>query len=439
MRFFFKARQLGLGLPQILVSEALTWLGLLMGHITVMWWVTQAGGVTDLAIFGVVIAVISLTITPWLSPLGDRFPKRTMRVLAITLFAAAALSMGLLAKNGVYSLPALIALEAIALGANTIFSAVSSAQLTELVDASRLSRAFAYQKSAQSVGRLAGPGVAGLLLSTSSAANALLIQAVVLSAAALLAAAAPWHKAAVKAKEKHSWTSDIREGLRASWSVPLERNWTLVSFLASLFLFPVLNMLVPLKVQSLQLSGKWFGLCEAMLSLGMLLSALKGTEIAVRRLGRYRARLAAGVLLALSLSAFGASNSPFLLLVAFFFAGFAQTTVGLVGITHRTLARPIHMRSRMAAIVSMSGDFASVVSPALAGLALTQAPVETVYVGFALCGALLALTISLLPGMKVLLALDHAAAEGWYAKVSPMAFDRQESHCVAPATKKELA
>ncbi|QDQ82228.1 MFS transporter [Paraburkholderia megapolitana] len=426
MRYIYNARQLGLGMPQVLASEALTWLGLMMGHITVMWWVTQSGGVRDLSVFGVVIAVISLATAPWLSPLGDRFPKRTMRVLAIGLFALVALAMELLAWNNIYDLAALIVLEAIALCANAIFASVSSAQLIELADTSFLSKSFAYQKSAQSVGRLAGPGVAGPLLSVSSTANAFLIQAVVLGIAALLACCVPWHAAGVHSKERCSWIVNIREGLRASMTVPLERNWILVSFLSSLFLLPVLNMLVPLKVQSLQLSGKWFGWCEAMLSLGMLLSALKGTEITVRWLGRRRARIVAGILLALGLVAFGASENPMVLLATFCVAGFAQSTLMLVGFTHRTLARPTHMQARMAAIAGMSVDFASLLGPVLAGLALTRVSVGAAYMGFALCGALLALAVSWLPGVGTLLDLDHAAAEGWYAKVWPMAFNHSE-------------
>ena len=70
----------------------------------------------------------------------------------------------------------------------------------------------------------------------------------------------------------------------------------------------------------------------------------------------------------------------------------------------------------------MSSDFAHVVSPVLAGIALKHWTVDRAYLVFGLAGAMLALSASWLPGMRRLLALEHAQADGWYGRTHPQVF-----------------
>jgi MFS family permease len=160
------------------------------------------------------------------------------------------------------------------------------------------------------------------------------------------------------------------------------------------------------------------------LSIGMLVSALKGHGWLVQQLGRYRTRLLAGGLLAAALAGIALAGSGPALLLPFAVAGFANTTLMLVGLTHRTLACPPDIRSRMAAISGMSFDLAYILSPLLAGLALQAWTVDTVYLGFGVAGALLALSITWLPGMRQLLEMSTQDAEAWYSRAYPAAFDQ---------------
>ena len=96
--------------------------------------------------------------------------------------------------------------------------------------------------------------------------------------------------------------------------------------------------MVPLKVQSLGLSALWLGLCEAALSLGMLVGALGFSAWWARRQGRFAARVTAAVLQGCALGVAGLSEHPGVLVAAFAVAGLANSAVVLVGMTQRMLA-----------------------------------------------------------------------------------------------------
>ena len=65
---------------------------------------------------------------------------------------------------------------------------------------------------------------------------------------------------------------------------------------------------------------------------------------------------------------------------------------------------------------------ASALGPALAGAALVHWSVGAVFAAFGVSGGMLSLGLMLVPGFRHFMALDHQAAEGWYAKACPQAF-----------------
>jgi hypothetical protein len=100
---------------------------------------------------------------------------------------------------------------------------------------------------------------------------------------------------------------------RPKWIVPLERGWTLVNFLVWIFQGPAVGMLIPLKVQSLGLSGLWLGVCEAALSIGLLLGSFRGSDALVSRFGRFNVRVGAAMCEGLALAASGWAHSAIVL------------------------------------------------------------------------------------------------------------------------------
>jgi hypothetical protein len=191
-----------------------------------------------------------------------------------------------------------------------------------------------------------------------------------------------------------------------------------------MFLFPSLTMLVPLKVQSLGLSALWLGLCEAGVALGMLAGSLGVSEWLVARRGRYATRVGGAVLQGASLAMVGFTSHAWVLVAGFFVVGLTNSAMTLVGLTHRTLARPLEFRARMFAGSAMTAHIAGSLGPALAGLALAHAPVAQVYTVFGLLSGLAALALAFVPGFKAFMALPPEQVEGWYGREFPQAFPR---------------
>ncbi|MCZ8076613.1 MAG: MFS transporter, partial [Paucibacter sp.] len=149
-----------------------------------------------------------------------------------------------------------------------------------------------------------------------------------------------------------------------------------VSFLVMVFFGPAIGMLVPLKVQSLGLSGAWLGACEAGLSAGLLLGSLGGSVWLAQRIGRFRASLAAILIEGLSMGVIGLSHQGVVIVLGFAVLGACIATVQMVGQTHRMLAIPQAFRSRMTAVNMMVMQVAGVLGPGLAGLGLLRLGVD---------------------------------------------------------------
>jgi MFS family permease len=179
---------------------------------------------------------------------------------------------------------------------------------------------------------------------------------------------------------------------------------------------------MPLKVQSVGLSGAWLGFCEAGLSLGMLLGSLGGSAWLIARFGRYRTRVGAAVVQGVALACAGATTRGGWLVASFAVAGFLNTAMILVGLTHRMLARPQAYRARMVAVAVTTTYVASMIGPALAGFALLHVAIGPVFVAFGLPGALAALGLAFVPGFRAFMALDHAAVANFYERRFPQAF-----------------
>lgn len=430
---------LGLPFRALLISEVLNLLALMVGAVAVPWWIAGQGGAHDLAAYGFTVSALLFFVMPALAPLGDRRPKRGLIVSGLLLYALAAAVLASLASLGHYHLGWVLATALVsALAAGLVAPAILNIA-GEMVSAERLPEALSLQRSAQSLGRVLGPALGGLALSASTGL-ALWLQCGLLLSAALLARRLP---GGMPPRIGHgeerglkAWRRDLQAGLRVCWTMPLERGWTLVNFVSVLFMVPAFTMLVPLKVQSLGLSGAWLGAAETGLSLGMLLGALGGSAWVASRIGRYATRIGATMAQGLGLALAGATEQGPLLVAALFFVGLANSCGVLVGQTQRMLAIPAHFRARLSAAGMMTLNIAAAAGPALAGLALLQLSVSQVYLLFGLMAAISALGFVLVPDFRTLMSLDHEAAKGWYARRHPELFDAASGEAVSSNLSK---
>ncbi|MCO5975985.1 MFS transporter [Ideonella oryzae] len=395
------------------------------GQVALPWWVLQAGGARHLALYAVSAGAMSLLAMPLLAPLGDRFGKRRLVALGLWAMALQAGGLAALCLTGRYSLAGVLLLTAWGMGAFAVITPAALSVTPELLPPAQLTRGLGLQKSAQAIGRVLGPVLAGSVLGVAGVGMALALYLGLMLVAAAMAQQLLRHGGLpppTAGEAPRAWWQALRSGWQVKWAMPLERYWTLATFVVSLFVQLGMGLLLPLKVQSLGLGGGWLGACEAALAVGALAAALGGSGALVRRWGRpvtsYGAL--AGQVLALAGLA-GLRQGPWLLPVLGLL-GASVTTVQLVGQTQRLLAVPPHYRARLTAVNLTVMQAAAALGPALAGWGLQHAGVDVLYAGAAL-GTLLGLGAYLcIPGYRAFLSLPAEAAQGAYQRRHPGLF-----------------
>jgi MFS family permease len=416
-------RQIDPKLLNLLITDTLLLLCLIVGHIAVPWWVTNAGGVSALATYGVAVAIATFIVTPLVSPFGDRIVKRTQLTLGILAMAVGGCVLATLATIDYFSLWLLIALGSWQVLARAVVDPACSTSLAEVVPTEKLADAIRLRKMSQAIAGISGPLVAGGVLAIGGTAATLWIYAGLLFIAVYFARRIP--HVTVNAGQVRGfarWWLDLRAGLTAKWVMPMERGWTIVNFVVWIFQGPSVGMLIPIKVQSLQLSVNWLAASVLALSVGVFLGSFFGSAFLVNRFGRFRVRVGVTSVEGLALAVAGFTSSPNGMIAALVVAGFANASMALVGATHRALAIPQDFRVRILAASNMSTQIAGAIGPALVAMALTRWAVDVVYMAFGLMMAVCALGFLWVPRSREFLALDHEEVRNWYRHQYPEVF-----------------
>jgi len=412
--------------PQLYLLLVGEMTGLLAGAATqtaLLWWIAREGGAADLTRYGLVVAACSMVALPIMSPLGDRWPKPSVVRWSRCLLLIEALALAVLACLDVYDGLALCLCGVLSAVCTAALLPAQTSMLPEFVAAERLPEAIRMRRGCQAAGGLLGPGLSGVLLGLQGVPAAM-AAALVLGVVALVAAmrlgptAARWAPTAPQ-----GWLRDMRAGLRAKWGVGVDRWWTLAGALMMVFFLPATGLLLPLRLQSLGLSGAWLGACNAALSAGVLIGVAGLADALIRRQGRVRAIAIAIACCACAMGAAGLAGHPLALVACFALMGLCMSVTQLVGQTHRTLAVPEQFRSRMAAAQLTLAHLAASAAPAAAGALLAHWRVDAVYLcmaaGFLASGALLLAV----PELGHFLRLDHEQVKDWYGRRYPKAFE----------------
>lgn len=388
------------GVRHLLLAELLGLLASSLARAAIAWWISTRGGAADLARYGVAVALAALVATPLLSPWGDRVSKCRLIRLANACLVIDALGLAVLAFSGVYSWALLCLCSVLSVAANALLWPVRASILPELVPSADLPEAIRLRRGAQALGALVGPGLADGTLAVVdlpwTMVSGLLL--FVLSATVAWRIGTPPFPS--RAAASRGWCSDLVDGLRAKWGVPLDRWWTLTGALMMVCLLPATGLLLPLHVQALGLSAAWFGACGAALSVGVLAGVAGLAPALIALKGRVCALLLAIGTCALAIAGIGLCRWAPGLPMLFALLGLCMSVTQLVGQTHRTLAIPEDFRVRMAAAHLATAHLAAALAPALAG----------------------ALLLLLVPGLGPFLRLDHEGARGWYGRQYPAAF-----------------
>ena len=337
--------------------------------LTVAWWLL-AGPHASGGRLGFLLMLESLPILlvgALSGPLIERSSKKRCMVASASIQCAiVAIVAGLLAVDAL-SFPRLVA-AAIALGSLIpVFEGAAAAALPLAVTARQLPGAAALQSMTVEFSNVIAAALAAIVLATGGFVTALAVDAALYGVAALflLRLRAP---AFSPSPIVRSYVADLRAGL-----AHLLNRRPLAAFvgiyIAELFLFVPLLVLIPMLVQATRGGGVgWVAILETSFSLGAIATALAlSTGDATQRL--YRRSMLALVLLAASMLALTRLPTLMAMIPAVAIMGACVAVlVGLANVLFQQVV-PDHLKGRFFGIVETLGAAATPLGYALVGLA----------------------------------------------------------------------
>jgi MFS family permease len=284
MRLFLAAQGLD-ALAIGVASVALPWLLLSEGHS-----VGLAGLVYPLTIVPFVVFGLSA------GALGDRLPWRRVMYASHAVQAAASASIPLWALSGAPPL-ALVLTAAFLVGSGRVFAdAAAFGAVASVVGPENFARGQSALSAVWSIGFLAGPALAGVLVAAIGPSFALAAEASALVIAAALIAAVHTGRASpatgpaehpATGPAEHPATSpaerqDVRAGLRFIRRDPAVRVFTITSFCFALVTAGAVGLQVPLLRNTIGLTSTTTGWTLALGALTGTVAALATSKLAQR-------------------------------------------------------------------------------------------------------------------------------------------------------------
>lgn len=285
----------------------------------------------------------------------DRWPKRLVLLLTQTAAMMQAFLLWLLIATHTIQLWHVYVLATLLGFTNCLYRPAARAFVIEMVGREDLPNAVALDSSLAQLTRIVGPGLAGIIIATTSVTllfllNALSFLAVIASLALIkhreLHIQASSHQADTR-KPQNTWQS-MREGIDYVWKTPTLLLITLVAGLVLLF-GSNFNVVLPfLATNILHIGATGFGSLSAAMGLGALLAALwlawGNREPTIRYV------LIGALIFGLLEVAFAASRIYLLSLVLVASVSFAETAFAAQALTMLQMVVPDHLRGRVTSV-----------------------------------------------------------------------------------------
>ena len=213
-----------------------------------------------------------LILAPWAGMIADRFPKRQILLGTQTALLVTALALAVLTGAGVVELWHVYALALLQGVATAIDNPSRQAFVSEMVDHEYVANAVALNSASFNLGRLLGPGVAGLVIAWFGLAPALYINAI--SFIFVLAALLRVDQRSLQPVPRARGKGQIREGLRY-----VRRRPDLILIMALVFVLGTfgMNFQMTMALMSTQVFHKGpgeFGVLGSIMAVGSLSAAL---------------------------------------------------------------------------------------------------------------------------------------------------------------------
>lgn len=283
---------------------------------------------------------------------ADRFDKRKILVAAQVVQMALALMLGWLVFTGRIHVWHVMMLAAM-LGVVIAFEMPAiSALVPELVRRDQIATAVALDRSVFHGSRLVGPSCAGLIVAWWGAASAFFVNA--FSFLALIAAMISLPKRpAGTAEEEEQRRSGIKEGFRYVASDRTMLAMVCLVALATVFVFPVVSVMLPLYVRNiLRLGPDRMGLLMAVSGVGSLSGSIGLLSVARGK----RLKFITGGVVAIACALFSMSRSTSFAVTA---VSMGILAIGLsmnFGLANTIVQEraPAHLRGRISAVFGLS-------------------------------------------------------------------------------------
>ena len=156
------------GYRRLFISAAAVIFGV-MGQAVARGWLARDLTGSNAGLGGVMLAfgIAMLIATPWGGVAADRFPKRTVLVVAVTILIVSSLFVGLAVVTDVIEYWMLLLASALQAAAFALYLPARIALIAEVVDHDQIGEAVVLSQTAQEAMRVIAPALAGVLIGLS--------------------------------------------------------------------------------------------------------------------------------------------------------------------------------------------------------------------------------------------------------------------------------
>lgn len=327
-----------------LVSNIGTWMGR-VGQDWLVLTVLTAGSATALGVVTGLQFLPFLLLAPWAGLIADRFPKRRTLLLTQSMLAVSSLLLGVLAVTGVARLWHVYVIALLQGVTTAIDNPARQAFVSEMVPDDKLANAVSLNSASFNLGRLIGPGAAGLVIAWWGTGEALLLNTVTF--VFVIAALFRLRRSELRPAPLARGRGGIRDGFRY---VRRRRDLQLVMLLVFVLGTFGMNFQITMALMATKVFGQGageFGLLGSIMAVGSLTAALLSAR---RRRPRLRVLLLA--LVGFTVAAALAAAAP-----TYWLFAAALVPVGLTALTALTTANAMvqtrvapEMRGRVMAL-----------------------------------------------------------------------------------------
>ncbi|GAA1246656.1 MFS transporter [Janibacter melonis] len=316
-----------------LVSNVGTWMGRVAQDWVVLTELTDHSATALGIVTGLQFAPM-LLLAPWTGAVTDRMPKRALILMAQATLGLSALIGGLLVVSGSAQLWHFYLL-ALLTGVATAFdNPARQTFVGEMVPAERLANAVALNSASFNLGRLVGPGVAGLTIAAIGSGPTMLANAVTF--AAVIASLLLMRPSELTPAPRSARRGSVVEGLRYVRSRPDIKLVMVLIFVLGTFGMNFQLTIALMATQVFDKGSQEYGLLGSVMAVGSLSAAL----LAARR-GEPRLRVLLLALVGFTVASGAAAVAPSYLTFAI-----ALAACGLSALTAMTTANAmVQMRT----------------------------------------------------------------------------------------------